>query len=32
MIAIKLWSNDHNYLKFIIQIDSLVKLRVVYLL
>jgi hypothetical protein len=28
----KLWSDDHNYIKFIIQIDSLVKLWVVYLL
>jgi hypothetical protein len=29
MIAI-LWSDDHNYIKFLIKIDSLVKLGVVY--
>jgi hypothetical protein len=28
MIAIKLWSDDHNYIPFIIKIDSLVKLGV----
>jgi hypothetical protein len=26
MIARKLWSDDHNYIKFIIKVDSLVKL------
>jgi hypothetical protein len=30
MIAIKLWSDDHNYIKFIIKIDSLIKLGVAY--
>jgi hypothetical protein len=25
-----LWSDDHNYIKFLIKIDSLVKLGVIY--
>jgi hypothetical protein len=28
----KLWSDDHNYIKFIIKIDSLVKFVIVYFL
>jgi hypothetical protein len=28
----KLWSDDHNYIKFIIKIDSLIKFGVVYFL
>jgi hypothetical protein len=26
----ELWSDDHNYIKFLIKIDSLVKLGVIY--